>query len=794
MASAQLFINQCDEIIISARKSFAVILSYHHGNPSAPCTHGKRRDLCGDRPKEAADKWELQQKELIDFLKNHWKADLSKINPPKNQVHYLVLGKLMVISDWIASGLIEHKKYKSVDEYLQNVDRVVKEAVEKSGFKKQVFNTGKSFQDLFQNDPFPVQKKAFEQGERILAPSLIIIEDSTGSGKTALCSYLGSILLEKFGHESFAFALPTCATTGKMHGRLKRFFKEFANINAAEAHGMAPRFNCEDKETFSSLLAWMGNSNRRKMLSPVVVCTIDQLLYAVIQSKYSFLRLPFNGIVIIDEVHAYELYTNSILVKLVKYLKALGCTIIMSSATLPSKKKAEFARIFNLEYKETDAAEYPRMTVVNELQHFSINLTKRKSTSIKYEIIPKSGFIKAVEMADKGANVVVFVTNISRGQATYEQLERASGGRFPVKLLHSYYPREIKEHVPPNIGGPFASRKILEENLVKQHGPDATDQIRWPDGKGSITVATQVAGESLDIDFDVFFSDICPLDIFLQRLGRLHRFLIKRRPKGFEKPKAYVMCDQTDMFPDHGTDTWVHLEYILNVSYWILSKNKKIKLPEDYDKWVNAIYSMNFTEFSKKFKLDSKLKKELKKQYAEMLEKQETDLQISTSTQIPDPNKDNLLMNVVNERDLDGEAGEEGFGHNPEAVSRKATVPSYRLLFLKKISSKPQIKWIAPNNVVVYTHVISGRWHIINDGKDELIDTKNFHLIQECTVNVRGWDLLKSNSSISSFWKDANILPVFVLDSGKIWSRDLGEGYQYTLDPELGVVRTKLEF
>ena len=793
MASARLFVNQCDEIIEDAREALSVIISWHHGNPSTPCSNYKQRDLCGDRPKNATIAWKKQQKELIEFLKNHWDVDLSKIKYPKNQVHYLVLAKLMVISDWIASGLIEHKEYDSIQEYLENVNEVVKEAVNKAGFKKQVFNKNLTFQELFGNNPLPAQKLAFEQIGKISEPSLIPIEDSAGSGKTALCCYLGLLLLNKFGHESFEFALPTCATTGKMYGRLKEFFEKFANTIAAEAHGMAPRFNPDDKETYSSLLAWIGNSNKRKMLSSVVVCTIDQLLYGAIQSKYSFLRLPFNAVVIIDEVHAYELYTNSIVSKLVKYLKALGCTIIMSSATLPSKKKVEFARIFNPKYKENDAAEYPRMTVINESQCFSINLGKGKQKTIDYKIVSKSEYMQAIKMADQGAIVKVFVTSVGRCQEVQKRLEIAADGRFPVKILHSNFPKEIDTHVSSDLGGPFSSRREIEENLVKQYGPNVPKEVRYPNNKGAIFVATQAAGESLDTDFDVLFSDLCPNDILLQRLGRLHRFELKyNRPKGFENPVAYIMCDETNMFPDHGTDTWVYHEYILNASYLtILGNNNKINLPEDYDKLVNAIYSTNFNDFCKKFpKLSNKLKTELRKQYYEMQEEQNIDLQQSVSTQIPEPNSPKLLEKIVSEVELDAEMGEEGFGYNPHAVSRKAVVPSYRVLFLKKISNKPQIKWITPNNKILYKREITGNWHIINDGNDELLSTNNFHLIQECAANVRGWDL--NNIATSSFWKKANILPIFVFNNDKTWSKIEGS-YRYTLDPKRGVIKDKME-
>ena len=100
-----------------------------------------------------------------------------------------------------------------------------------------------------------------------------------------------------------------------------------------------------------------------------------------------------------------------------------------------------------------------------------------------------------------------------------------------------------------------------------------------------IVGGTQVIEQSLDIDFDVLFSDICPMDLLIQRIGRLHRH-DRTRPARLSAPACYVMgCDSFD-----GGSLAVYGEYMLMTTKYMLPD--RLFLPDDISRLVHAAYGV----------------------------------------------------------------------------------------------------------------------------------------------------------------------------------------------------------
>jgi CRISPR-associated endonuclease/helicase Cas3 len=85
-------------------------------------------------------------------------------------------------------------------------------------------------------------------------------------------------------------------------------------------------------------------------------------------------------------------------------------------------------------------------------------------------------------------------------------------------------------------------RRLLDEAVEDALSP----KTRKPGGV--IVTGTQTLEQSLDIDADLLITDLCPVDVLLQRIGRLHRHRLDR-PTGFERPQGIVMAPEDGLAP-----------------------------------------------------------------------------------------------------------------------------------------------------------------------------------------------------------------------------------------------------
>jgi CRISPR-associated endonuclease/helicase Cas3 len=108
-------------------------------------------------------------------------------------------------------------------------------------------------------------------------------------------------------------------------------------------------------------------------------------------------------------------------------------------------------------------------------------------------------------------------------------------------------------------------------------------------------VATQVVEQSLDVDFDWLVTQVCPVDLLFQRLGRLHRHQRASRPIGFEKPKATVLLPNTDGYGIIGK-IYSHTRVMWRTQKAIESLGEQpLVFPDAYRSWIEPIYSEDVT-------------------------------------------------------------------------------------------------------------------------------------------------------------------------------------------------------
>jgi len=309
--------------------------------------------------------------------------------------------------------------------------------------------------------------------------------------------------------------------------------------------------------------------------------------------RHNFVRLwgLANRVVVFDEIHAYDAYTGTLLVHLLRWLLALGSSVVLLSATLSPSIRRKLAEVVaaNLPEKEQ---EYPRLSIFCpgkevDQKHFKADPARR--LTLRLQGIPPDlpGMRSALEehLASGGMGLVL-VNTVQRAQDLYrlfpegEPLEREGqrvGKRLSdgteVFLFHARFP---------------ADRRQGREDLVLEVFGEGGSR----DGR-KILIATQVAEQSLDLDFDLIATDLAPIDLVLQRAGRLWRHARKSRP--VSEPTLLVAGLAGDEPPSFGKPLWwgaVYREDILLRTWSLLRDGQRqtLTLPDEIDTLVQAVY------------------------------------------------------------------------------------------------------------------------------------------------------------------------------------------------------------
>jgi CRISPR-associated endonuclease/helicase Cas3 len=425
-----------------------------------------------------------------------------------------------------------------------------------------------------------------------LAPGLTIIEAPTGSGKTEAALAHAWRLLAAGTADSIVFALPTQATANAMLARAEAFAgRAFGTANLVLAHGNS-RLNREyqrlvdagrastaqgPEEASVQCAAWLASSRKRVFLGQVGVCTVDQTLLSVLPVRHNFVRgLGLNrSVLIVDEVHAYDAYMNGLLGVVLRRQKATGGSAILLSATLPAKVRSDLLAAWGT---EGDAeAPYPAVWTTQERpatpltvpdperplpRAIAVDLAKQPKA------FPDAALIERILSAGHaGALVGIVMNTVDEAQCLTRLLRRATD--LPVDLFHARF--RLKD------------RQGIEQAVIDRYGREAVRS------GGRILVATQVIEQSLDLDFDWMLTQICPVDLLFQRLGRLHRHDGRCRPDGFQRPACTFLCPEGN---DYGVFELIYGDArLLWRTERLLAERDRIEFPGAYRDWIERVYA-----------------------------------------------------------------------------------------------------------------------------------------------------------------------------------------------------------
>lgn len=427
--------------------------------------------------------------------------------------------------------------------------------------------------------------------ERVAAEGfgLAIVEAPTGEGKTEAA--FASAEPARSAGGGVCFFLPTMATANGLYPRVKGFLTDDVRL----AHSQAWLYrddgdtvpNPGDEESQIEAEDWLAGS-KRTLLAPYTVGTIDQGLMGALRVKHGFVRLfaLAGKVVVVDEVHAYDVYMSDLLETLLGWLRALGCRVVLLSATLPAARRAALFKAWGAEPSE--AAEYPRLSWTGgdgAVRSEGFGVAARKPLALR---LREPSDVEAWEqgasrildrVTEHGGLGALVLNTVGGAQSAYEWLKvRTEGTGIDALIFHARYTAE--------------DRKAKEDGVLARFGKDGLRD------RPAILVATQVVEQSLDLDFDHMVSALAPIDLLIQRAGRLHRhrrhvdgtLCAGEEPDARPNPVLEVLppAYDADDVPDLREPVYARDLQMATVAY--LREGVVIAQPKDVATAVEAVY------------------------------------------------------------------------------------------------------------------------------------------------------------------------------------------------------------
>lgn len=447
--------------------------------------------------------------------------------------------------------------------------------------------------------PAPTPLQAYVASMELPPPgSRVLIESETGSGKTeaALALYAR---LRAAGHVGgLVFALPTRATATSMFKRVATAVGamyeigdrptlalamggEQARVEVAEGASDGGKILEQEPVTYPDagdreLVHWSSSSSKKFFAAEIVVGTIDQLLLGVLLTKHAHLRLAAfsRHLLVIDELHSYDRYVAQVLCGVLDVHSSTGSIALLMSATLSDRDRLLYGGSVQDDaddqspFSEAVARSYPLVSVRARLGEDWVETNPGSSFDewqmahggyLSGESAPSqpeprgsiaisrkpplrwracdddAGLLVAIDGARAGARVCILRNTVKGARETIGRLRESLGDAEADAFLWcpngaGYTPAYHSRYILPD-------RKMMDESVTGAYGRNRTA------GDGRILVATQVVEQSLDVDFDILVTDLCPVDVLLQRMGRVwrHRERDPSRPAACRELPVWVI-------------------------------------------------------------------------------------------------------------------------------------------------------------------------------------------------------------------------------------------------------------
>lgn len=587
------------------------IIGGHHGKPvddfvtiddqfAYPANYYQSEEEGSDVYK----KWKQVQHAVFQWaLEASGFENIEKL-PEISQPAQVIYSGLLIMADWISSNndffpLIEIDEEHVIDSTARYEAGITLWA---KNLPLQVYgfpSMSELFVHRFGFEPRDFQKQVYQTVSQIKKPGIVILEAPMGLGKTEAALAAAEIVASKTGNSGLFFGLPTQATSNGMFGRVNDWLRQVtAEYNVKQSlrlcHGKAalneemnalrneasPRNINIDEENNGSIFVNEWFSGRKKStLDDFVVGTVDGFLMTALKQKHLALKhLGFSKkIIIIDEVHAYDTYMQQYLEEAIRWMGAYGTPVILVSATLPQDKRKSLITAYlkglgtknrELVFPEAISGNYYPLICYSEGREVRVqtNFPPEEDKVVNVKKLNEEDLLeKTAELLENRGVIGIIVNTVRKAQKLGKECKTYFGESM-VEILHSAF---------------IATDRIKKESeLLDMIGKGG----KRPEKK--IIIGTQVMEQSLDIDFDVLITDLCPVDLLLQRIGRLHRHDLKR-PEKHNEPVVYVMGMSEKLDFEKGSAIVYGKYYLIRTQYYL---PEKIKIPSDIPVLINKVY------------------------------------------------------------------------------------------------------------------------------------------------------------------------------------------------------------
>jgi CRISPR-associated endonuclease/helicase Cas3 len=436
--------------------------------------------------------------------------------------------------------------------------KAAQSALEISGLNVEAIRPSRqpSFSEQFPSfaQPNPIQDTVEELP--IPGPgSLAIIEGETGSGKTeAALRYYGKLFCAG-KVDSLYLANPLRFAATQLHTRAYDFMRNWLGDSAPPVILAVPGYlRLDDMSGYQlpdyQVLWWDKGSEvytrrgwacehpKRFLSAPVAVGTIDQVLLAAMRVPHAHLRMAglSRSLLVIDEVHASDSYMTELTLGVLRFMRHVGGHVLLMSATLGSTVRQRYLDVMTGKKHQPPGLEdaigtsYPLVTTSDQGRLHARSSSADKSVTIElhpFQQDPGRVASLAKDLVEQGACILILRNTVKQAVATAKAIEELISSRpellFSVNgvptLHHSRFSRK--------------DRMLLDNAVSDRFGQGGTRPSQ-------ILVSTQTLEQSLDVDFDILLTDLCPMDVLLQRIGRLHRHK-NDRPEKFSSARCLVL-------------------------------------------------------------------------------------------------------------------------------------------------------------------------------------------------------------------------------------------------------------
>jgi len=590
----------------------------HHGTPP------ESANILLDDPFE-----NLDQQAAMDFVRDL--TDLLIPDRPSfpvhdphaiNQASWWLAG-FAVLCDWIGSNTKHfpyHDQPLPLDNYWQTARQQADTAIADTGLLPKAVATSLELEQLIDNatsvEATPLQALA-EQIDLHRGPQLFILEDVTGAGKTEAALLLAQRLMADGHAHGIYFGLPTMATANAMYKRLgkqgyRQLYQADSQPSLVLAHGAAFLSDGFRQSIVASQIPpdgeydglpaaaahcnqWLADNRKKALLADMGIGTLDQALLAILPSRHQSLRLLglLGKVLIVDEVHACDAYMHPLLCRLLRAHAAAGGSAILLSATLPQRQRQDltdaFGKGLGVESQSLSSFDYPLLTDVHAQAATEVAMATRESVrrAVRVEYLESEEAVEAAiyEAAQEGQCVCWIRNTVADAREAYTRLQEQYPD-WPVGLFHARFA--------------MADRLDIERRVLDSFGRDSRHEHRV----GRVLIATQVVEQSLDLDFDQLITDLAPIDLIIQRAGRLrrHRRDARGNPiEGQDHRGTPVLGLHTPEWQDEPGDDWFAQHFHRGAAIypdhgqlWLGLKLLRIsggfRMPEDARTLIEGVY------------------------------------------------------------------------------------------------------------------------------------------------------------------------------------------------------------